>query len=152
MAILGNFGLGHAMAQGFPGAFSTTASNNKIEIYSGTMMSEADDWVVGGPGSPSNLLVTFSNFRPLNAPGVNATYDVQAVIFSSTQKPNPNPVNATATGTAGWYAMYDSAAEDGVLLGEVSVTGGTGTLQLDSVSLTSGNPVTITHWGLRFNM
>jgi hypothetical protein len=150
--MLVNFAFYHALARGMSAFLSTTIANNKIKIYKGTMPTDANDWNKDGYGSPADedLLVTFSNFKIDAANTQNVANDVQSVIFVTAGKPSPNPVNATATGTAAWYAMYDDAAFDGVLIGEVSATGGTGTLRLDSVSLTSGNPVTITHFGLRF--
>jgi len=145
MTLMVNFGFYDAMTEGLEGWMTTSNTQNYLEIYSGTMIDDPDDWVVGGVGSPTGLLVTFSNFRAIHG----YSTDVQALYFQAGLTPNPNPVNASATGTAAWYAMYTlSRAEP--LIGEVTVTGGTGTLQLDSLSLTSGNPVTITHWGLRF--
>jgi hypothetical protein len=113
------------------------------------MPDDANDWVVGGPGSPSDLLVTFGEFTIVNANFFLAGgADIQSTIFRV--KPSPNPVNATATGTAAWYAMYDNTDTEDAFLGEVTGPGGTGTLRLDNVSLTSGNPVTVTHWGIKF--
>ena len=154
--MLANFAFYHALARGMGGWLSTSAPVNKIEIYSGDMPADADDWFPGYGGSPGTgsplvqLLATFSTFRIDDANDQIAGADVQSVIFQPSAKPTPNPVNATATGTASWYAMYDSSRVDRVLIGEVSNGAGTGTLRLDSVSLTASSPVTITHFGVRF--
>ena len=65
MAIIrANFGFYHAMTAGFSasgGTISTLSSQNRIEIYSGTMPDDADDWQGPGAGSPSPLLATFTD-------------------------------------------------------------------------------------------
>jgi hypothetical protein len=56
---------------------------------------------------------------------------------------DPAAVTPVASGTAGWFRMADS---DGgtVYDGDVTATGGGGTLTLSSVALTTGAPVDIT--------
>lgn len=56
---------------------------------------------------------------------------------------DPASVNAVATGTAGWFRAASSGGTT-VMDGDVTVTGGGGTMTLSSTSLTSGNPVDIT--------
>ena len=53
-------------------------------------------------------------------------------------------VSANATGTAAHFRIKDSGGTVCHMQGTVTVTGGGGELQLDSVSLTSGQSVTIT--------
>lgn len=142
MTILMNFGLYDEMIRALINVVHSIATNNYIEVYKGIMPADANDWT--SAGSSADLLVTFNNFKLTQT---ITQGDVQAMIFSQT--PN-NPVNATATGTAAWYAMFsDGVGNKGPILGDVTVFGGTGTLQLDSVAITSGNPVTIKHWGIR---
>lgn len=56
---------------------------------------------------------------------------------------DPASVNAVATGTAGWFRAANSGGTT-VFDGDVTATGGGGTMTLSSVSLTSGSPVDIT--------
>jgi hypothetical protein len=156
--ILANFGLYDSMMRGFitTSYMSGGAVNNRIEIYKGTMPDDADDWVVGGPGSPSELLVTFSNFIIVQhlSPTTDPNIDVQEAVFQLQDAPNPGTVVATAAGTAAWYAMYSTGtvATWGATLGNVSLSGGNGSLHLDKLDI-SGSPlplVQLLHWGLRF--
>jgi hypothetical protein len=155
--IRANFAWYDAMIRGLiqlSGFMGPAQADNRIEIYSGTMPSDANDWVQGGDGSPANLLVTFSTFRiqqhlaPLAAPEI----DVQEAVFTTDFTPDPGTVNASATGTAAWYAMYDvgQVAGWGALLGNISLSGGNGSMHLDSLSLVIGQPVQLLHWGVRF--
>lgn len=56
--------------------------------------------------------------------------------------------SADATGTAGYFRMYDSAGTTCEMQGTVTVTGGGGDLTLDSVSITITQQVTITGFTL----
>ena len=159
MAIIrANFAFYGAMATGLSSSsFMNTSSgvDNYIEIYSGSMPADADDWFPGYGGSPGagsplvQLLATFNNFTI----DTDNTRNVQRVVLTTNYTPRPSTVNATATGTAAWYAMYDSGQEAvgwGGLLGDVSLSGGNGSLHLDSLSLVAGQPVQLLHWGVTF--
>ena len=98
-------------------------------------------------------LVTFTNWG-MGAPGGNSpawgnTFPSWGrVSFNTT----PAPANATATGTAAWYAMYDHpTAPVHWLIGTASLVSGGATLMLDDLSLTNGQPVTIINWGFSFD-
>lgn len=56
--------------------------------------------------------------------------------------------SADATGTAGYYRIYDSTGTTCHLQGTVTATGGGGDLTLDNVSIASAQSVTITGWTL----
>lgn len=56
---------------------------------------------------------------------------------------DPASVNAVATGTAGWFRAANSGGTT-VFDGDVTATGGGGTMTLSSTSLTSGGAVDIT--------
>lgn len=56
---------------------------------------------------------------------------------------DPAAVTAVATGTASWCRVLDSTGAV-VMDGDVTATGGGGTVTLSSTSLTSGSPVDIT--------
>tara|TARA_Y100000310_G_scaffold342527_1_gene446172 strand:- start:18646 stop:19038 length:393 start_codon:yes stop_codon:yes gene_type:complete len=53
--------------------------------------------------------------------------------------------SADATGTAGYFRAISSGSA-AVIDGTVSATGGSGELQLNSVSITQGVPVDVTAW------
>ena len=175
MAIIrANFGFYASMINGlvFESLYTfltTTAADNRLQIYSGTMPDDANDFIVSGSpegfqdGSPSSsLLATFTNFRidAHDKPSNDATLDVQEAVFGVDWWPNPGTVNAIASGTASWWAMWNpnriaatdnySGAPIGALLGDVSLSGGNGTCHLDSLTITAGQPVQLLHWGVRF--
>lgn len=56
---------------------------------------------------------------------------------------DPAAVNASASGTAGWFRAADSTGA-AVFDGDVTATGGGGVMTLSSTALTSGSPVDIT--------
>jgi len=161
MAIIrANFGFYDSMIRGLVStAFFIDASgpNNRIEIYAGPMPADADSFFSGypGAGSPtSNLLATFSDFRITQntVPSTGNNLDVQEAMFTGGFEPNPGTVTATGTGIAVWYAMYNTTrfATHGALLGDCSISGGTGSVHLDSLSIVAGSPVQLLHWGVRF--
>ncbi len=151
MAIIQSTGFHYAMARGFL-AFDSTAANNRIKIYQnlGNMPADADNWSSAGSGADE--LATFADWTIDSVTGSTPADPVWGTVtFAvSTGLPNPSTVQATATGTAAWYAMYNTNDEGSVILGEVSLAGGTGTLVLDSLSLTSGSDTTIQTWAINF--
>lgn len=56
--------------------------------------------------------------------------------------------SADATGTAGHFRLYASDGTTQKIEGTVTATGGGGDLELDSTSITAGQPVTITAFTL----
>ncbi len=116
------------------------------------MPADADDWVPGGGGSPVDLLATFDDFLVVQNTQNNYVVSVQELVFKTDKSPNPGTLNATLTGTAAWYAMFYSTLylTRGVLLGDVSLSGGNGSMHLDSLDLVAGQPVQLLHWGIEF--
>lgn len=55
---------------------------------------------------------------------------------------DPASVNADSSGNAGWFRLADSDG-NAVMDGDVTDSAGTGTLKLDSTTLTAGLPVDI---------
>lgn len=53
--------------------------------------------------------------------------------------------SADATGTAGWFRVYDSN-NTAVIDGSVTATGGGGDMTLNSVSIVAGGAVNVTAW------
>lgn len=103
------------------------AGAGTIKIYTGSNPATADTAVSG------TLLATVT----LGDPSFGSASS--GVITGA----DPASVNASATGTAGWFRMADSTGAT-VLDGDVTATGGGGTMTLSSTSLTSGSPVDIT--------
>lgn len=66
---------------------------------------------------------------------------------SGTASSDPASVTAVATGTAGWCRVKDSTGA-AVLDGEVTATGGGGTLTLGTTSLSTGLTVDITSFSV----
>jgi hypothetical protein len=56
----------------------------------------------------------------------------------------PANVNAVATGTAGYWRLYDSTGTTCKVQGTVGTTGAD--LNLNTLSITSGGPVQVTSW------
>lgn len=61
---------------------------------------------------------------------------------------NNTPISATAvaTGTLGYYRVYNSTAVTCHEQGTITATGGGGDLTVDNTSVTSGQTVNITSW------
>ncbi len=136
MTILTNDNYTRQMADGLNNSDSTTASDNKFLIFDGTMPTNLTDWVEAD--NSADKLAEFSGF--------SFTQSGSRVALSSI----PGAVNASATGTAVWYAWIRSDVLTRYFFGDVSGIGGTGSLHLDSVSLTSGAAVTINNFGVEF--
>ncbi len=151
MAIIQNTALYRGYATGVS-LFTFSPSGNLIKIYQtlGNMPADADDYLEAN--HTADLLVTFGGWTfvvgatPTNADDVNWG----RVEFGTF--PNPSVVNGTGTGVAAWYAMYNAATE--VILGEVSTPGGSplgsGSLQIDNLSIVNGSPVQILDWAIIF--
>ena len=143
MAVLCNKEITKRMASGFGGSVDhTNGSNNVIAIFKGTMPTNTTNWVVAD--SSSDLLVSFTNLTLRQS----SQGDQDRVVFDDF--PTPASVNATATGTASWFAFYQTGVTSMYFFGDVSVAAGTGTLVIDDLSVTSGNPVTIENFGIQF--
>lgn len=104
-----------------------TTSTPMIEIYDGTMPSSM------GGSITDNLLaeLAMTNAAATQAGGV-VTLDTIT-----------NDSSANASGTAGWARVLDRDGAEVIYL-TVSVSGGGGDLELNTVSITSGSPVAIT--------
>lgn len=111
------------------GLVDAGAGAGTLKIYTGSQPSDAAATATG------TLLATVVLSDPsfTTAPGGSATANMA----------DPASVNATASGTAGWFRVADS---NGVTVfdGSISDTAGTGDLKLSSVTLSSGGAVDIT--------
>ena len=100
-------------------------STGTLKIYSGSQPASANDAASG------TLLATVT----MGAWG--------SASAGTAAGADPVSVNAAATGTAGWFRAASSGGTT-VFDGDVTATGGGGTMTLSSTSLVSGNPVDIT--------
>lgn len=92
-----------------------------------------------GTAASGTLLGTLTLSDPAfgNATSANPSVATASAITSDT--------NADATGTAGWFRAYDSAAV-AIIDGSITATGGGGDMTLDSVSIVAGGTIAITAW------
>lgn len=103
-----------------------------LRIYDGTIPTNADT-AVGAQTLLAELTCNATAFAGAASGGV---LTLNAITSDS---------SANATGTASWFRIVDSGATNTVMDGDVStVAAGTGDLQLDSTSITSGQTVNVT--------
>lgn len=149
MAIIQNTGFYRGFSNGAASPLTYSAASNFIKIYQtlANMPADADNYLEAN--HTADLLATFNNWtlvidaKPATADDPN----FGKLVFSTF--PNPNTVNGTGTGTAAWYAMYRIPY---VFLGEVTLSAGTGTLQIDSLSIINGSPVQLLDWSVVFKI
>jgi hypothetical protein len=102
-----------------------------LRIYSGTQPADADSAITG------TLLAELTcNATAFAAAASGGVLTLNAI---------SSDTSANADGTATHFRIVDSAGTTTVLDGDVSTTGaGTGDLQLDSTSITTGQTVNVT--------
>jgi hypothetical protein len=104
------------------------AGAGKILIYNGTIPTNANTAV-----GAQTLLATVNL----------ATTSYGAASSGTATGTDPASVNAVASGTASWFRQTDNSG-DVVMDGDVTATGGGGTMTLSTTTITSGSPVDIT--------
>lgn len=106
----------------------TTTSNGYLEIRTGTKPTTPQNAVTG-------ILLATLNFSPI-AFGNSA-------FGAATANTITNDTSIDATGTATWFRVYnrDNTA---ILDGDITLTGGGGDIEFDSVSFVQGGMVIIT--------
>lgn len=143
MALRLSTGLRNAMLS--TNDFSTEMNLSKIDIYSGTQPSSADNAVPAG----STLLVTISE----SGGATGLTFD--AASNGSIEKASAETWSGTAvaSGTAGWFRMYESggspassSSTESRLDGSVAVSGGD--INISSTSVSSGATQTVSSFTL----
>lgn len=105
------------------------AAAGNIKIYDGTMPTDADD-AISGP----TLLATLPFSDPSAPAASSGVLTFNAITDDS---------SADATGTATWARIEDSDGNN-VMDVDVTASGGGGTIELNTVSITSGGVVRIT--------
>lgn len=137
MAILVNDNTTRQIARGISIVDGSTATN-KFLIYQGSIPSNLTNWVEAD--SSSDLLVTFDDFSIAN------TSNTPRAILAAA--PANSVVNAVKTGTAFWYAFVAGGVITRYFFGNVSLATGAGSLTIDSLSLTLGQPSTFVNWSI----
>jgi len=146
MGLLVNFAYSTAMAIGFSRITYSGTVYNTLNIYQGTIPTDVNAWTAAS--TSADLLASFTSFYMAGIPTIPSVEDGGFVRLQVT--PSTNPVNASASGTATWFALYTTNNWNGWVLGDVSLTTGTAMVRLDSLTLTVGNPVTLTYFGMSF--
>jgi len=110
-------------------ALDAGAAAGTVKIYTGSQPASANDAASG------TLLVTITCSNPAFGASASGTATASAIAA----------VNASVTGTAGWFRAADSNGLT-VMDGTCTATGGGGEMELSTLSLVSGVPVDITDW------
>ncbi|WP_330473836.1 hypothetical protein [Terrabacter sp. C0L_2] len=118
----------NAAVSAIAGLVDADAGPGKVLIYDGTIPADA-----GTAVTTQVLLATVILGDPAYA----------APSAGTVTGADPASVNAVASGTAAWFRQTDNSG-DVVMDGDVTATGGGGTMTLSTVSLTTGSPVDIT--------
>ena len=121
-------GLKNAMVDRVKDLLDAGAGNGSIKIYTAPQPASAND-----PPGAAALLATLTLAKP------SAPWAVNGVL---TLNPIPQ-ANASGSGAAAWVRLADSAGNT-VADGDVTASGGGGTLELNTVNLVAGAPVLIT--------
>jgi hypothetical protein len=126
--------LGTTLRNAMLDAIETTAGTAAIiKIWSGSAPSTC------GTADSGTKLVEFdlaSDWASAASAGAKA--------LSST----PISATAAATGTAGYFRLYDSTPTVCHMQGTVTATGGGGDVTIDSLSIASGQTISITSWSI----
>jgi hypothetical protein len=120
----------NAMLDAIETASGTTAI---VKIFTSTMPAST---VTASAGSPLVSWTLASDWAAAASGGSKA--------FSAT----PLQASAIATGTAGYFRLFDSTGTTCHMQGTVTLTGGGGDMTLDNTSINSGQAVQITSWTL----
>lgn len=121
-----------AMVDAVVDRIDADAGAGTLKIYSGSVPADGDATPAG------TLLATIT----LADPAFGATSSIDATVSRAVMT-DPAAVNWSASGTAGCYIVEDQSG-DNVWVGDVTATGGGGSLQLSSTTAVSGSPVDIT--------
>lgn len=104
------------------------AGAGTVKIYDGTQ-----------PANANTAITTQTLLATVNL----ATTSFAASSGGTATASDPASVNAVATGTASWFRCADNTG-DTVFDGDVTGSGGGGTMQLSTTALVSGSPVDVT--------
>lgn len=148
MALQPDYNFDGLMARGLQQSISAAGDFNII-FYSGTMPADVDTWTEAGyVGSQLGSMSDFTYQRTYVEAAIGSAV---AWLIMVNFNQIPAVFNATATGTAAWYACVSTSDTSQFYLGEVSDELGDGTLKVDDVAFVSGNPVTPISLAVEFN-
>ncbi len=105
------------------------AGPGTVKFYTGTQPAGADDGLSG------NTLLATLTFSDPSAPDASAGVLTFGAITQDS--------SADATGPVAWARVEDSDGNN-VLDGDITITGGGGTIEINTVDIVSGGPVRIT--------
>jgi hypothetical protein len=112
-----------------------------LEIYSGTMPVVTENYAYAATNHASQLLAKFAQ---------NTTY-LTGVSPGIARLTSPwSPVNATATGTATWFAIYGQG--NVAVIGSVTDAGpNIAPVYINSLNIVAGSPVNLIQFGLKLS-
>lgn len=122
--------------------FSTTLRNNRLDQITSTVSNAALLKIYSGT-PPANTAAALSGNTELASltcasPFASSASSAVLTVGSITS------ANALATGTATFFRIYDSGNTTCYIQGNVTATGGSGDMTLNTTYLTSGGSVTVT--------
>ena len=118
----------NAMVDSVVALIDADAGAGTVKIYDGTRPTNANT-AVGAQVLLATVALATTSFGAASSGTATAT--------------DPASVNAVASGTASWFRVADNSG-DTVFDGDVTATGGGGTMTLSTTAVTSGSPVDIT--------
>lgn len=118
----------NALANAIETAIDSDVGAGTVKIYTGAQPTNPDTAASG------TLLATFTLADPAFGAAASGVITLQGVPLSTT---------GAAAGTAGWFRLADNSG-DAVLDGTVSATGGGGTLELNTTTVSIGLNLQIT--------
>ena len=124
---------------------STEMDECVLNLYSGTQPSSADS----APGGTSTLLVSIT----VDGGATGLTFDAPVAGVLSKAAAETWEGTAVATGTVGWFRMYESGGDPSVLSTTESRIDGTvatsgGDVNISSTAITSGANQTVTDFDI----
>jgi hypothetical protein len=120
---------------------SVAARNNRLDSLETTIGASATLRILSG-AQPANCAAADSG-TVLATIALPADYMSNAAAGSKAKLGTWVDNAADATGTAGYFRLYDTAGTTCHMQGNVTITGGGGDMTVDSVSFTTGQTFTV---------
>lgn len=126
--------------------FSTTVRNAMLDQFETTIGTAAVLRILSG--SPPANCATADSGTLLAEMTLPSDWLAAASSGSKALSGTWQDTSANATGTAGYFRIYNSGASTCHMQGTVTVSGGGGDMIIDNASITSGQQVTVTSFTL----
>lgn len=126
--------------------YSTTVRNNQLDQVEATVGTSALFRIYSG-SAPANCATAASGTLLAEAT-LPSDWMAAASSGSKAKSGTWQDSSANATGTAGYFRIYDSTGTTCHVQGTVTATGGGGDVTLDNTSIASGQSVTINTFSL----